>query len=183
MGTSITINMIVKEDSSTEIINTADILCSAKAKYRIGDYREAIAEYTLAIEFAPDIAVAYSCRGDAYSKLGEVEKAMTDYNRSTQLDPTAIVSYYRRGNLYYSAKNYARALAEYSHAIELNSDFALAYIGRGHANRELYGEREGLSDWKLAAKLFQEQNNSEQYKYVMGLIDLCTSIDTLSGML
>jgi tetratricopeptide (TPR) repeat protein len=183
MSISTRINMLTQQDRLAGITNVADILCSAKAKYRIGDYQEAIIEYTLAIQFAPNIAVAYSCRGDAYSKLGEVEKAMADYNRSTQLDPTAIVNYYRRGNLYYSAKNYSHALAEYSQAIELKPDFALAYIGRGHANRELYGDREGLSDWKLAAKLFQEQSNSEQYKYVMGLIDLSTSIDTLSGML
>jgi tetratricopeptide (TPR) repeat protein len=175
--------MLTQQDSSTEIMRTADILCSAKAKYRIGDYQGAIVEYTLAIQFAPNIAVAHSCRGDAYSKLGEVEKAMIDYNFSTQLDPTAIVNYYRRANIYYSAKNYAQALAEYSHALELKPDFGLAHIGRGHANRELYGEREGLSDWRAAAKLFQAQGNSEQYKYVMSLIDLCMSIDTLSGML
>jgi tetratricopeptide (TPR) repeat protein len=175
--------MLAQQNVSTGIAGTADILCSAKAKYRIGDYQGAIIEYTLAIQFAPNVAMAFSCRGDAYSKLGEVEKAMADYDRSTQLDPTAIVNYYRRGNLYYSTNNYVRALAEYSHAIELKPDFALAHIGRGHANRELYGDREGLIDWKLAAKLFQAQGNLEQYKYVINLIDLNNSIDTLSGML
>jgi tetratricopeptide (TPR) repeat protein len=175
--------MLALQNVSTGIIKTADILCSAKAKYRIGDYQGAVLEYTLAIELSPNIAVAFSCRGDAYSRLGKVEKAMKDYNRSTQLDPTAIVNYYRRGNLYYSAKNYLQALAEYSYTIELQPDFALAHIGRGHANRELYGDREGLSDWKTAAKLFQVQGNSEQYKYVMDLIDLNTSIDTVSEML
>ncbi len=177
------INMLTQQDSLTGLMSTADILCSAKAKYRIGDYQEAIVEYTLAIQFSPNIAVAYSCRGDAYVKIGEVEKAMADYNRSTQLDSKAIVNYYRRGNIYYSAKNYSQALVEYNQTIELKPDFALAYIGRGHAIRELYGDSEGLNDWKIAANLFQEQNNSEQYEYVMGLIDLSTSIDTLSGML
>jgi tetratricopeptide (TPR) repeat protein len=183
MGISIRINMLTHQDSSTEIMNITDILRSAKAKYRIGDYQEAIVEYTLAIQFAPNVAIAFSCRGDAYSKLGELEKAMTDYDRSTQLDPTIIVNYYRLGNLYYSAKNYVQALAKYSHAIELKPDFALAHIGRGYANRELYGDREGLSDWKSAAKLFKEQGNYEQYKYVISLIDLSMSVDTLSGML
>jgi tetratricopeptide (TPR) repeat protein len=172
-----------QQNSSTGTMKTADILCSAKAKYRIGDYQGAIAEYTLAIEFAPNIAIAFSCRGDAYTKLGEAEKAMADYDTSTKLDPTATINYYRRGNLYYSAKNYSLALAEYTHAIELKPDFALAHLGRGHANRELYGDQEGVSDWKCAAKLFQEQGNSDQYKYVVDLIDLNMSIDTLSGML
>lgn len=176
-------NTLPQQDSSIGIMNTSDILCSAKAKYRIGDYQGAIIEYTLAIQFAPNVAIAFSGRGDAYYKLGEAEKAMADYDRSTQLDPTATINYYRRGNLYYSAKNYPLALAEYSRAIELKPDFALAYIGRGHAIREIYGDLEGVSDWRLAAKLFQEQGNFEQYRYVMNLIDLDTSLDTLSGML
>jgi tetratricopeptide (TPR) repeat protein len=175
--------MLTERDSLTKTNNIADILWSAKAKYRIGDYQEAILEYTTAIQFDPGIPIAFSCRGDAYSKLGEVEKAMADYDRATQLDPKAAINYYRRGNLYYSAKNYPLALTEYSYAIELKPDFALAYIGRGHAHRELYDEKEGISDWQSAAKIFQEQDNSEQYEYVINLIDLNTSIDTLSGML
>ena len=175
--------MLEQQAVLTEIKKVKDILCSAKAKYRIGEYEEALVEYTLAIQFAPNIAVAFTCRGDTYSKLGKEHQAMTDYNQSIQLDPTAVVNYYRRGNLYYSAKNYPAALTEYSHAIELNPDFALAYIGRGHVNRELYGDREGVSDWRLAARLFQAQDNSEQYQYVTNLIELNMSIDTLSGML
>jgi tetratricopeptide (TPR) repeat protein len=175
--------MLAQQIKSTETFKITDTLCSAKAKYRISDYQGAIIEYTLVIESSPHVAAAFSGRGDAYSKVGEVEKAMADYDRSTQLDPTAIVNYYRRGNLYYSIKNYVQALAEYSHAIELRPDFALAHIGRGHTNRELYGEQEGMSDWKLAAKLFQEQGNSDQYTYVKNLIDLSTSIDSLSGIL
>lgn len=175
--------MLAQQNFLTGFVDNADILCSAKAKYRIGDYQGAIVEYTLAIQFAPEVAISFSCRGDTYSKLGEVEKAMADYDRAILLDPTAVVNYYRLGNLYYSLNNYIRALAEYSHAIELKPDFALAHIGRGYANRELYGDREGLADWKLAAKLFQEQGNIEQYNYVKDLIALNDSIDTLSGML
>jgi tetratricopeptide (TPR) repeat protein len=176
-------NMLQQQDSSTAIQKTGDILLSAKAKYKNGDYQGAIVEYTLAIDFAPNLALAFSCRGDAYDKLGESKKAMADYNRALELDPTIVVAYYRRGNLHYAAKNYPLALADYSQTIELRSDFALAYIGRGYANRELYGDREGVGDWQVAAKLFQDQGNSKQHKYVMDLIDLNTSLDTLSGML
>jgi tetratricopeptide (TPR) repeat protein len=175
--------MLQQQDSSTAIQKTGDILLSAKAKYKNGDYQAAVIEYTLAIEFAPNLAVAFSCRGDAYDKLGESSKAMADYNRALELDPTMVVAYYRRGNLHYADKNYPQALADYTHTIERRSDFALAYIGRGYAHRELYGEAEGVQDWRIAAKLFQEQGNSKQHKYVMDLIDLNTSLDTLSGML
>jgi tetratricopeptide (TPR) repeat protein len=175
--------MLEQQDSANAIINTGDILLSAKNKYKQGDYQGAIAEYTLAIQFAPNIALAFSCRGDAYYKLGQEEPAMADYNRAVEIDPAIAIAYYRRGNLYYSAKKYELAVAEYNSAIERKPDLAIAYVNRGCAHRELYGDSEGVNDWQLAAKLFQEQGNLAQHQYVMDLIDLNTSIDTLSGML
>jgi hypothetical protein len=65
----------------------------------------------------------------------------------------------------------------------LKPDFALAYLNRGYAHRELYGEREGVNDWRIAANLFKEQNNFPGYQSTIDLINLTTSIDTLSGML
>jgi tetratricopeptide (TPR) repeat protein len=175
--------MLEQQDSVNAIMNTGDILLSAKAKYKQGDYQGAIAEYTLAIQFSPNIALAFSCRGDAYYKLGQEEQAMADYNHAVEINPTLAIAYYRRGNLHYSAKKYDLAVAEYNLAIERKPNLAIAYVNRGCANRELYGDREGVSDWQLAAKLFEEQGNLAQHKYVMDLIDLNTSIDTLSGML
>jgi tetratricopeptide (TPR) repeat protein len=175
--------MFERAETLNAITNTGDILLSAKAKYKSGNYQESVIEYTLAIQFAPSVALAFCGRGDAYCKLGKLELAMTDYNRAVVLDPEMVVPYYRRGNLHFSFKDYVLATTEYSRAIELKPDFALAYIGRGYASRELYGEREGVSDWRLAAQLFQEQQNLEQYRYTMNLIELNTSLDTLSGML
>lgn len=175
--------MLKQEEGVAEIVNTGNLLLSAKAKYKSGDYQGSVIDYTLAIQFDANIAMAFCGRGDAYSKLGKEECAMIDYNRAVELDPNALVPHYRRGNLHFSAKDYALAIDEYSRAIELKPDFALAYIGRGYAYQELYGECEGVSDWKLAAKLFKEQGNVEQYKYIMNLIDLNNSLDTLSGML
>jgi tetratricopeptide (TPR) repeat protein len=175
--------MLVQENSATAIVNTADILLSAKAKYKNGDYEGSIAEYTLAIQFYGNMALAFCCRGDAYYKLGKEELAVADYDRAIELNPAMMIAYYRRGNVYFSAKNYALAIAEYTRAIELKSDFALAYLNRGYADRELYGEKEGIRDWQFAAKLFHDQGDAKQYKFVKDLIDLSTSVDTLSGML
>ena len=64
------------------IKSTGDILRSGKAKYKNLDYEGAIAEYTIAIEFSPHIALAFCCRGDAYYKLGVKQEALNDYNRA-----------------------------------------------------------------------------------------------------
>ncbi len=175
--------MLERIDNETAIVDAGDILLSAKAKYKNGDYEGAIVEYTLAIQFHPQIALAFCCRGDAYYKLGKEELALADYHHAIELEPKLAIAYYRRGNLYSSTKNYALAIGEYSQAIELKPNFALAYANRGFAHRELYGEREGINDWQFAAKLFEEQGNTVQCQYMLDLIALNTSIDTLSGML
>lgn len=175
--------MLERIDSETAIVDAGDILLSAKAKYKNGDYQGAIVEYTLAIQFHPEIALAFCCRGDAYYKLGKEEQSLADYNRAIELNPQLAIGYYRRGNLYISTKNYDLALGEYSRAIELKPNFALAYANRGFAYQELYGQEEAAIDWQLAAQLFEEQGNSEQCQYMLDLIALNTSIDTLSGML
>lgn len=175
--------MLERVDNATAIIDAGDILLSAKAKYKDGDYEGAIVEYTLAIQFHAHIALAFCCRGDAYYKLDKEAQALADYNRAIELDPKLSIGYYRRGNLYSSIKNYALAVGEYSQAIELKPNFALAYSNRGFAYRELYGEREAAIDWQVAAKLFAEQGSSERAKYMLDLIALNTSIDNLSGML
>jgi tetratricopeptide (TPR) repeat protein len=175
--------MLELKDSNKALSDTGDILLSAKAKYKQGDYLGAIAEYTLAIDFAPNVALAICCRGDAYYKLGKQEQALADYDRAIELDPTMMLAYYRRGNLHYSVKKYDLAIAEYGLAIDLKPDFAMAYVNRGYAQRELYGEQEGVSDWQSAANLFESQGNLTQHQQMIDLIDLNSSIDTLSEML
>jgi tetratricopeptide (TPR) repeat protein len=170
--------------SSTEVTINSDLLFSANAKYKDGDYLGSLTDYTQAIQLNPDDAMAFCSRGVAYYRLGEEQKAIIDYTRSIELNPNLSIAYYRRGFLHYTAKDYVSAIADYNKSIELQPDFALAYSNRGYAYRDLYGEQEAVIDWRFAAKLFKEQGNLAKYTSTMKLIEKINGVDTFaSGML
>ena len=53
-----------------------------------GEYHEAIAAFTRAIELDPTFALAYSNRGRAYIELEQYEEAIADYDKAIELDPS-----------------------------------------------------------------------------------------------
>jgi tetratricopeptide (TPR) repeat protein len=170
--------------SPTQTVNNADILLSAKTKYKNQDYLGSIHEYSKAIQLNPNEALAFCCRGVAYYRLGDGQNAMIDYTKSIELDPNLEIAYYRRGFLYYVAKDYLNAIADYNKSIELNPKFALAYSNRSYAYRDLYGEQEAAIDLRFAAKLFKEQGNMQKYHATMKSINKISGGDSWgSGML
>jgi tetratricopeptide (TPR) repeat protein len=177
-------NMSKHTSHSTETTATNDLMLSANAKCKDGDYLGALTEYTSAIHIDPHHALAFCCRGVAYYRLGDEQNAIIDYTRSIELDPNFEVPYYRRGFLHYLAKDYVSAIADYNKSIDIKPDFALAYSNRGYAYRDLYGEQEAVIDWRFAAKLFKEQGNLKKYESMLKLIDkIYDDSSCASGML
>ena len=52
-----------------------------------GDYREALKEVDLSLEFNPNMALAYARRGSIYYKLGDVQRAKINCNLALRYDP------------------------------------------------------------------------------------------------
>ena len=52
-----------------------------------GDYREALKEVDLSLEFNPIMALAYARRGSIYYKLGDVQRAKINWNLALRYDP------------------------------------------------------------------------------------------------
>ena len=61
-------------------------LHKALAFSQMGEYDQAIADLSKAIELKTDYAYAYLNRGIIYQKLGEKEKAKADFQRTIDLD-------------------------------------------------------------------------------------------------
>jgi tetratricopeptide (TPR) repeat protein len=61
--------------------------------------REAIREYTLAIELAPQFDAAYVQRGKAYAEKNGDEQAAADLNKAIELDPRLATAYRERASL------------------------------------------------------------------------------------
>jgi len=113
-------------------------LADADQSKEQGDYEQAIADCTRAIELAPDLAEAYYKRGFVYTyHLDEYEKAITDYDRATELDPEYKWAYAHKGHALRKLGRYDEALAALDQAIRVVPEYAWAYRERG----EVYSDR------------------------------------------
>ena len=68
------------------------------AKYELGLYQSAIADYDTAIRLKPDYADAYNNRGVAKDNLGQYFAAIADYDTAIRLKPDYAKAYVNRGN-------------------------------------------------------------------------------------
>jgi curved DNA-binding protein CbpA len=108
-----------------------------------GNYEQAIATFSQALEHRDDFAAAYNKRGLAYYRLGNAAAAVKDLNRAIELKPGLNEAYYNRGLARFKLGSGQGAIADYTKAIELNPNYGQAYYWRGLAYRELGDENCG----------------------------------------
>ncbi len=123
------------------------------AKYELGLYHAAIADYDMAIRLKPDDAVAYYNRGGAKYNLEQYAAAIADYDMAIRLKPDDAAAYYNRGVAKYSLKQYFAAISDYDIAIRLKPDDAAAYYNRGNAKANLEQYFPAISDYDMAIHL------------------------------
>lgn len=99
--------------------------------FNSGDYREAIENYSAAIELEEDCDIAYNNRSYAYVKLEEYDKALSDANCAVRLQPDEANYYDMLGCAYMGLKNYSKAIEAFDQAITLEPNFTKAYYNRG----------------------------------------------------
>ena len=87
-------------DPSTEYLRQGDTY------YDQGQFVEAIAEYTKAIERNPNLVAAYTHRGAVYNARAEWDLAIADLSKAIQLDPTRADNYQNRAFAYLAKQQY-----------------------------------------------------------------------------
>ena len=124
------------------------------ARQALGQYDEAVADYTQAITLDADFAEAYFNRGLLYhDQLGNRRGAMTDYNRAIRLDETMADAFIARGNLNLDLEHPDKALEDFDRALELDDQAVAAYLGRSDAYRALGQTRKANADLAHARAL------------------------------
>jgi tetratricopeptide (TPR) repeat protein len=123
------------------------------AQYKKGDYDQAIANYTRAIEINPNYAKAYFYRGLAYQDKGDYDRAIADYTKAIEINPKLDIAYNNRGLAYQDKGDYDRAIADYTKAIEINPKFDVAYYNRGSTYYKKGDHHRGIYDMQMACKL------------------------------
>ena len=85
-------------------------------------YEEAIQEFNKAIELDPNLAEAYSNRGDAYLNLGQLALAIQDYTEAIRLDTQYVEAYNNRAWSYKLQGKKTEALADFRKFISLTNN-------------------------------------------------------------
>ena len=121
--------------------------------YERHDYKDAIADYDIAIEKDPNYAEAYFLRGLARRVLNHWEESIVDFNDAIRLNSNQAAVYYERGAVKYLLNQCEEAIVDSDRAIHLNPYFAGAYYVRGVAKCSLERYEEAIVDFDEAIHL------------------------------
>lgn len=118
-----------------------------------GLFKEAIQDYTKAIDLDPKYKDAYYNRAIAYMNIGNATEAIKDYTNAIMLNPHFTEAYINRGNAYKFTGKPEEAIVDYSKAIELNPNFTEAYNTRGIAYKSIGRLDNAINDYNKALEL------------------------------
>ncbi len=104
--------------------------------YQIGDYDEAIKDYSGAIEAKFDYAYAYNDRASAKRAKNDFAGAILDYEKALAMNPSFVFIYNNLGSAYRLNKQYDKAIEYYTKAMNAKPDYLLALNNRGAAKLE-----------------------------------------------
>jgi len=126
-------------------------------------YKEAIDQYSKAIEISPFEASHYYHRGLARYRKGDKERAIEDFDRAIILDPRHFPAYIYRGLCRMKKGEYKEALRDYKSALKLEPKDAsihnnLAWL-YGTAKDEKFQDKiKALEHAQKAVELSKESN-------------------------
>lgn len=156
------------------------------AKQELKDYQGAVTDFTEAIRIDPFYAYFYYNRGRVKEEMKDYQGAMYDYNEAIRLhtpdtdsyklteslnqnltyqnraisedvlDHISIRAYKRRAEIKLKLEDYKGAIADYNEVIRLNPTSPSTHNNRGEAKILSGALQDGLSDLRIAAKLYQQ---------------------------
>lgn len=88
----------------------------------IDSNNKAIADFTKAVELAPECAEFYFSRGQCYAGNGDYARAITDFTKAIELGREDWAVYFNRACAYREVGDRNKALADYRKALTLSED-------------------------------------------------------------
>ena len=105
--------------------------------HELGQYSDAVAEYTRGLKSAPRMAALYLNRAKAYEKLRRLSEAAADYDSALRIDSNAADIYMSRGVMLLTNGDPARSIKDFTKAIDLEPGWTGPYFNRGVAHFRL----------------------------------------------
>ena len=138
------------------------------------EYRQAISDFSQAIQLNPRFVEAYLKRCEMRYKLGDNQGVLNDCFEVFKIDPTVAKAYYYQGRARYSLSYIQPAIESYTSAISQDSNYAQAHYYRGIAYKELQITASASNDLTRAAELFRRQNNYDAYRRTQKIVNELT---------
>ena len=114
---------------------------------------DAILAYDQAIRLKPDLAEAYTNRGNVKVSLERHDDAIADYDEAIRLKPDDDKTYSNRGVSKTELKRYDDAMADHDEAIRRNPNNVMAYNNRGITKAGLRLYDDAIADHDEAIRL------------------------------
>ncbi|MDD5595815.1 MAG: tetratricopeptide repeat protein, partial [Candidatus Omnitrophica bacterium] len=131
------------------------------SQFEKGEYRQAIVNYTKAIDIVPDLPQAYFDRGLAYFRDGNLDEAIADYSKAIEINPNYSEAFANRGSAYYFKNDLNKALVDFNSAIKIEPKNALLYGQHSGVLIEMGKYEEAIADLNKALEL--DPNLGEAY--------------------
>lgn len=138
--------------------NAGSFLSSGNKKFRENNFKEAIADYTKAIELQPGNIELYERRADAESSIDLYEQAIADYTKAIAIKPDDERIYFARAGAEGAVHQYKQAIADFDKVIAQKPKYACTYNNRGLAKFESGLYAEAINDYTAVLNLDQNHH-------------------------
>ena len=108
-----------------------------------------------------DKARSYFKQGLSLLGAKKYPEAIKAFSEVIKIQPNNQYGYLGRGISYFSLKQYQQAKTDLDKTIELDNSIAYAYFFRGGSNGALGNRKDAITDLETAARLFDENGNTE----------------------
>ncbi len=161
----------VTDKKDTKEVQVAPTLLSYYTYYNNGilyffanDNKNAIHNFTKALELDKNHDSAYYFRGSANYLLDNYNDAISDFSRCIQLNTAIQDVFLKRGYCYFYSENYTSAITDFNKAITANNQDPQALLFRGYSYYFSGRYREALVDLSNAIKVNPRSGEAYYYK-------------------
>lgn len=124
----------------------------AEAFHRLGQFEQAIADYTRAYELDPSRCGPLLNRASLYGQTNQFKAALLDYDTLAERFPEVNL-YQNRGLLYFDMQDYEKALADMSRAVELEPERPGPWSNRAMLYLKLNQVEKARADYQKALEI------------------------------
>jgi tetratricopeptide (TPR) repeat protein len=157
------------EDLPYAVLSPDSFYLLGNAYHEVGNFHEAIQEFSHCVRIEPAHARARNNRGFSHCNLGQYQQAIRDFNEAIRIKGNFPHAYHNRALAFHSLSKYKEAIRDCTKAINLNPGLPSPYIVRGLSYVNLGKPKKAIRDYNKAIAIspdYSEAYNNRGVAYV-----------------